>query len=293
MVFSSLPVQALRRLSALHRQTATASSQSAAASCVLRHQSTAAVNSISAEGKVVLVTGGGDGIGSAMVRTFAAAGASVVYTDLNPQSEVVPGAAFIECDVRDRSLIHETVAAVIEQHGHIDVLCNNVGVVLEAGTPLHETSDDAWDHTMAVNLTSYFQFSKAVIPHMLKKGSGCIIQTSSVQGLQSMPGVCSYAASKGAISSLTRNMAVEYATQGIRVNSICPGSIATPMNVKFQEDEGRTMKEAAVSIPMRRVGEMDEIANTALFLASDAASYITGQDLVVDGGLMAMGQWAN
>ena len=255
--------------------------------------SSAAMYDNSLKDKVVLVTGGGDGIGGGMVKAFAASRACVVYCDLTEHADPPAGVHYIPCDVRDRGTIASVVASCIETHGGLHVLCNNVGVVLEAGKPLHETSDDAWDTTMAVNLTSYFQFSKHAIPQMLANGGGCIINTASVQGLQSMPGVCSYAASKGAISSLTRQMAVEYAAQGIRVNAICPGSIATPMNVKFQEDEGRTLEEAAESIPMKRIGGMEEIGATAVFLASQQASYITGQDIVVDGGLMAMGQWTN
>ena len=169
-------------------------------------------------GRVVLVTGGGDGIGGGMVKAFVESGATVVYADIKEHDQPPAAAHYVECDVRDRDSIKEVVAGTIEQHGGLDVLCNNVGVVLEAGQPLHETSDDAWDTTLAVNLTSYFQFSKHAIPHMLEHGGGSIINTASVQGLQSMAGVCSYAASKGAISSLTRQMAVEYATQGIRTH---------------------------------------------------------------------------
>ena len=180
-----------------------------------------AATSLSLDGKVVLVTGGGDGIGGGMVRGFSEAGATVFYCDLKEHTDPPPGATFIHCDVRDRAAISRTVAQVARASGGaVDVLCNNVGVVLEAGTPLHETSDDAWDTTLAVNLTSYFKFSQACIPLMLKNGSGSIINTSSVQGLQSMPGVCAYAASKGAVSSLTRQMAVEYARQGIRASAL-------------------------------------------------------------------------
>ena len=251
--------------------------------------------SFNLDGKVVLVTGGGDGIGGGMVRSFSEAGATVFYCDLKEHASPPTGATFIQCDVRDRAAIANTVAQVARASGGmLDVLCNNVGVVLEAGRPLHETSDEAWDTTLAVNLTSYFKFSQACIPLMLAAGAGCIIQTASVQGLQSMAGVCSYAASKGAISSLTRQMAVEYADKGIRVNSICPGTIATPMAITFALDNGGNIEtDAKRDIPMRRPGEMREIGETAVFLASEHASYITGQDITVDGGMMALGAWAN
>ena len=201
----------------------------------------------------MLITGGGDGIGGGMVRSFSEAGATVFYCDIKEHGDPPPTATFIRCDVQDRAAIAETVSTVATASGGvIDVLCNNVGVVLEAGTPLHETSDDAWDTTLAINLTSYFKFSQACIPLMLAAGGGCIIQTASVQGLQSMPGVCSYAASKGAISSLTRQMAVEYASKGIRINSICPGTIATPMAITFAEDNGGSIEsDAKRDIPMQ------------------------------------------
>lgn len=123
----------------------------------------------------------------------------------------------------------------------MDVLCNNVGVVLEAGIPLHETSDDAWDTTLAVNLTSYFKFAQACIPLMLKNGSGSIINTSSVQGLQSMPGVCAYAASKGAVSSLTRQMAVEYARQGIRAFALVAAIPSRVLSIVCCRGRARTL----------------------------------------------------
>lgn len=151
-----------------------------------------------------------------MVKAFTESGATVVYCDIKEHEQPPAAAHYMPCDVRDRQAISEVVASTVETHGGLHVLCNNVGVVLEAGKALHETSDDAWDNTLAVNLTSYFQFSKHAISHMLDNGGGSIINTGSVQGLQSMAGVCSYAASKGAISSLTRQMAVEYARQGIR-----------------------------------------------------------------------------
>jgi NAD(P)-dependent dehydrogenase (short-subunit alcohol dehydrogenase family) len=179
----------------------------------------------------------------------------------------------------------------------LDVIFNNVGIQpAESYCTAEDTPEEVWDRIMDVNVKSHFLMAKYGIPHIRKRGGGAIINNASVQGLQSMKGVPPYAASKGAVLSLTRQLAVEYAHEGIRVLAICPGTIDTPLvRVALGRDPStyeENLARAAQAHPLGRIGTPDEIANVVLFLASDAASFMTGEYVCVDGGMMAKGAWA-
>ncbi|CAE7758047.1 bacC [Symbiodinium pilosum] len=174
--------------------------------------------------------------------------------------------------------------------GPIDILINNVCVQLEA--PCHEHSLEDWNKTLAIGLTSYFLFSKHCLPHMLEKAHGAIVNIASVQGTQSQPRVPAYAAVKGGVLSLTRQLGVEYASKGIRVNSVSPGTIATPLVEGILQRAGSSREVAGRAYPMKRIGEPSEVSKVVLFLASDDASFVTAENITVDGGIMGLGGWA-
>jgi NAD(P)-dependent dehydrogenase (short-subunit alcohol dehydrogenase family) len=193
---------------------------------------------------------------------------------------------YFSCDAG----VPEQVEAASKAAGPRDILINNVATQPEA--PCHEHSLEDWMRALNVNLTSYFLFSKFCLPHMLKAGKGVIVNMASVQGLQSQPGIPGYAASKGGVLSLTRQLAMEYADKGIRVTAINPGTINTPLVSRILKLRGTTKAQAGAVYPMRRIGEIQEISNAVLFLASDEASFITAESLTVDGGIMGLGGWA-
>ena len=256
--------------------------------------------------KVVIVTGGAKGIGRGICLAFAQAGARVLCADVDeaagrqlPQvARDLSGAIqFERADVavsRDcRALVEKAVSA----WGRVDVLCNNVGIQpVSSYLPAHELAEEMWDRILDVNLKSAFLMTKYCVPLMQKGGGGVIINTASVQGLQSMKGVSAYAASKGGMLSLTRQLALEYAADNIRVLAVNPGTIETPLVVEAAEAEGLDLAEAkkdwARAHPLGRIGQPEDIANVVLFLASDKASFMTGEYVCVDGGLMAQGAWA-
>lgn len=237
------------------------------------------------EGMRVLVTGGAMGIGNGIAEAFAAEGASVIVADITepPNGSVVK---WIRCDASDAKDIEQCCA----QSGHIDILVNNVAVQPEAAC--HEHPLELWNKAIATNLTSYFLFSKYLLPHMLNAGKGVIVNIASVQGLQSQPAIPGYAAAKGGVLSLTRQLGVEYASRGIRVNSVSPGTIATPLVTGILERRGSSAEMAGAVYPMKRIGRIDEIARVVLFLASDEASFIAAENFTVDGGIMGLGGWA-
>jgi len=234
----------------------------------------------------VLVTGGARGIGRGIAAAFAAEGASVIIADIQDSEEPVSTAAFVMCDASSASDIERCCAAI----GPIDVLINNVGVQPEA--PCHEHTLEDWNRCIAVNLTSYFLFAKHLLPHMLEKGKGAIVNIASVQGSQSQAGIPAYAASKGGVLSLTRQLGVEYASKGVRVNSVSPGTIQTPLVTNVLKLRNSSPEQAGEAYPMQRIGQVDEVAKAVLFLASDNASFITAENLTVDGGIMGLGGWA-
>jgi|KNS12BottometaT_FD_k123_29803_2 NAD(P)-dependent dehydrogenase (short-subunit alcohol dehydrogenase family) len=260
--------------------------------------------------KVVVVTGGAKGIGQAICEAFAGEGARVVCADVDEKAgeklaaqelAVSSGGSgeirFVRADVSTSPGCEAAVGAAVSTYGGVDVLCNNVGIQpTDSYLPAHELPEESWDRIIAVNLKSYFLMTRLCIPEMKKRGGGVIINTASVQGLQSAKGVSAYAASKGGILSLTRQLALEYAEDGIRVLAVNPGTIDTPMVEEALDaiggDQEEMRKGMAAVHPMGRVGQPAEIAHAVLFLASDRASFMTGESVCVDGGIMAKGAWA-
>jgi NAD(P)-dependent dehydrogenase (short-subunit alcohol dehydrogenase family) len=256
------------------------------------------------DGKVAIVTGGALGMGRTTAIAFAREGASVTIADVNEEAarsavaEMPAGRGLlVRADVSKGDDARRAVEETVRAFGGVDVLFNNVGIQPpESYRNVEDTPEEMWDRILDVNLKSYFLMAKYAIPEIRKRGGGAIVNNASVQGLQSMPGVPPYAASKGGVLSLTRQMAVEYARERIRVVAICPGTIDTEMvrTAARNEPDGveAALKRYGESHPIGRIGTGDDIANAVLFLASDKASFITGEYLCVDGGYMALGAWA-
>jgi len=247
--------------------------------------------------KVVLITGGASGIGRAAALLFSKEGTTVAIVDIDEpkgqavaQSIVESGgkAVFIRCDVTNSVECRSAVDRVLKEHGKISVLFNNVGIIRRASVV--DTTEEEWDRVMDTNVKSMFIFSKYVIPVMAEAGGGVIINTASGWGIVGGAKAASYCASKGAVVLLTKAMALDHGPQNIRVNCICPGDTETPMLIgearQLGVDEEEFLEEAKQR-PLQRIGKPEEIANAVLFLASDAASYVTGTALVVDGGGLA------
>jgi meso-butanediol dehydrogenase / (S,S)-butanediol dehydrogenase / diacetyl reductase len=239
------------------------------------------------EGKVALITGGGSGIGAATARLMAGGGARIVIVDLNGDAaETVAretnGIAFA-ADVSKRESVEAFVAETVAQFGRIDVLVNNAGVGCFGRTPDLDPAE--WERVIAIDLHSVFYACRAAIPHMTKPG-GAIVNTASISGMGGDYGFTAYNAAKGAVINYTRALAVDHAREGIRVNALCPGLIATPLTAGAKLMPGL---EAAWhdAIPMGRAGTPEEMAEVIAFLASDAASYMTGSIVVADGGRTA------
>ena len=234
-------------------------------------------------GKVAIVTGGGRGIGRACAELFAAEGAKVIVGDIQEAKFDNPGIESVKLDVTSESGWKTFTDEVIKKHGKIDVLMNNAGGV-GSYEPIAEISIDDWKRIIDLNQNSTFYAMRSVIPHMKKAGKGSIINVSSIWGLVSAPGVSAYTASKGAVNLMTKNAALSYVGDGIRVNSIHPGIIETPMIAA--QDAGIT--QAVIdATPMKRLGKPNEIAYGALYLASDESSFTTGTSLIIDGGYTA------
>ena len=241
------------------------------------------------EEKVALVTGAASGIGEACVQRFAREGARVAGFDLNKPAEgsEPEGLLFRIGDVRNEEEVAEVVRETVREFGRLDVLVNCAGVA--GGGPAHLIPGDEWDRVIEVNLRGTYLVCKHALAPMLEAGSGSIINIASIEGLEGTEGGSAYNASKGGVVLLTRNMAIDYGRKGIRVNSICPGFIDTPMmravfgNPGMQEYQRRFTEAHQLG----RIGKPEEIAAAALFLASDDASFVTGHALVVDGGFTA------
>jgi NAD(P)-dependent dehydrogenase (short-subunit alcohol dehydrogenase family) len=249
-------------------------------------------------GKVALVTGSARGIGRGIALRFAREGARVGVLDVNEaECQRVVEAMGADCgialgaDVRDEAQVNRAVERLRERFGVCDVLVNNAAV-MPSGR-LHETSVEDFDRCLSVNLRGTFLVCRAVIPGMLEVGRGSIIHMASVTGIRGLPGTAAYSATKGALIALGRAMSTDYARAGIRVNTVSPGTIDSPMLHNFlaaQRDPDAKRREFDDMHPIGRVGTIEEVANVFVFLASDEASFVTGSNYEVDGGLSSKGE---
>lgn len=254
-------------------------------------------------GRIVIVTGGAAGLGRAICLEFARLGAQVACGDIDQAAGQelltlavgLPGQIhFVHADMGRADGCDRLVEAA-RALGGIDVLCNNVGIQpAKSYVPAHELDDETWDAILTVNLKSYFWMVKRCIPFMKARQGGAIINTASVQGLQSQKGAAAYAASKGGVLSLTRQLALEYAQDNIRVLAVAPGTFDTPLlrEVAKGIPDRNYMKRLAEAYPMKRFGVPEELARVIAFLAGPGASFMTGECVTVDGGIMAQGGWA-
>ena len=238
------------------------------------------------EGKTVIITGSAQGIGKEIAKQFIKAGAKVVISDVNKEmaertaGELGPSAHAIVCNVTNKEEVKKLIADTREKFGSIDVVVNNAGVTRD-GFFMRMKEDD-WDMVLDINLKGTFLVSQAAALAMIRQNSGKIINIASVSGMFGNAGQANYAASKAGVIALTKVMARELADRGINVNAIAPGFIETAMTDKLSAEIKETMKK---HIPMGKMGSVEDVANTALFLASDEARYITGQTVAVCGGL--------
>ncbi|MFZ4825910.1 MAG: SDR family NAD(P)-dependent oxidoreductase [Phototrophicaceae bacterium] len=250
--------------------------------------------------RVALITGAGDGIGAGIAKRFAEEGAMVGVLDIRT-NKVEQTCALINqqggqaiplvVDLRDEDQVNHAIDHFIQTVGRVDVLVNNAAI-MPSGV-LHQTSTEDWNSIFEVNVRGAFFASKAVIPSMLQQGKGCIIHMASVTGILGLPGLAAYSATKGALIALARAMSTDYASKGIRVNSVSPGTIDSPMLHHFlleQKNPDSLRKEFDAMHPIGRVGLIDEVASVCAFLASDDASFVTGANYTVDGGLSVKGQ---
>jgi len=240
--------------------------------------------------RTAIVTGGLGGIGLATARRFAEEGAKVVVADLdddkgNAVAEELEG-LYVRCDVTDPDQVDSMVARTVETFGSLDVAFNNAGISPPDDDSILETGLDAWRRVQEVNLTSVYLCCKAVLPHMRSQGRGSIINTASfVAVMGAATSQISYTASKGGVLAMSRELGVQFAREGIRVNALCPGPVDTPLlRELFAKDPERAARRL-VHIPMGRFAEATEIANAVLFLASDESSFITASTCLVDGGI--------
>jgi meso-butanediol dehydrogenase/(S,S)-butanediol dehydrogenase/diacetyl reductase len=243
-------------------------------------------------GKAALITGGASGMGAATAREFRAAGGGVVIVDLNDRlaaqvaDEIEAGPPVIG-DVSDPGFCSRAVETTLERHGRLDVLVNAAGIIVRADAL--NTSDEQWQRVMDVNVNGVFFMSRAAVGAMKPQGGGAIINFGSIWGGVGAAGVVAYCASKGAVHQITRAMALDHVGDGIRVNAVCPGEVNTPMLASERSEPvtPELMQKLADSVPMGRLAEPVEIARVVLFLASDAASYMTGAMINVDAGYTA------
>jgi NAD(P)-dependent dehydrogenase (short-subunit alcohol dehydrogenase family) len=235
------------------------------------------------DSKVVVITGAASGIGAATAQLFRSEGATVVGVDLN---EVDGVELSITADVTDSDAVEAVYARVREEYRTVDVLFNNAGISPDDDASVLDTSLDAWQRVQDVNLKSVFLCCKHGIPHLLETGGGSVINTASfVAVMGAATSQISYTASKGAVLALSRELGVQFARQGVRVNALCPGPVNTPLLRELFASDPEKAARRLVHLPMGRFAEAREIASAALFLASDDSSYITASTFLVDGGL--------
>jgi len=246
------------------------------------------------ENKVALISGGARGMGAAEARMFAREGAKVVIGDVLEAegrqveaeiNEVGGECLFLRLDVTSESDWQKAVETAVARFGKLDILVNNAGVV--ARGVLEDTTSEEWDRVMNINAKGVFLGTKAAIPEMRKAGGGSIVNISSMSGMVGQPNIQPvYNASKGAVRIFTKSVAVQYAKEGIRVNSVHPGAVDTPMSAERQADP-EAQRETIAHIPLGRTAQPEEVAYGVLYLASDEASFVTGSELVIDGGTIA------
>jgi len=240
--------------------------------------------------KVAVITGAASGIGRATARRFATEGASVVVADFDdvngPEIAKEIDGLFVKVNVADEASVVAMYDQTVEVYGGIDILFNNAGISPADDDSILETGLDAWDRVQRVNLSSVYLCCKHALPHLLARGKGSIINTASfVAVLGSATSQISYTASKGGVLAMSRELAVQFAREKIRVNALCPGPVNTPLLIElFAKDPERAARRL-VHVPMGRFGEPEEIANAVLFLASDDASFVTATTFMVDGGI--------
>ena len=244
------------------------------------------------KGKVALITGAGSGIGKAAALAFAGEGAAVVAvgrredplteTADEMQREAGGDAYYVVGDVTQPDDTSRIVEEAVGRFGRVDILFNNAGGI-RRGLNVTETNEQIWDDLIRANLKGTYLMSRAAIPAMLKDGGGAIVNNASIIALVAAPGLAAYSAAKGAVVSLTRSMALDYAPK-IRVNCICPGLVETPLSYVDRPDFDSRKEDLAKDHPMGRIGAPDDVAGAVVFLASDEAAWITGTTLVIDGG---------
>jgi NAD(P)-dependent dehydrogenase (short-subunit alcohol dehydrogenase family) len=246
------------------------------------------------DGKVALITGGGTGIGAACARVFAQEGAAIVITGRRKDSlekvvkeiERAKGRALaVAGSVTDDAHARSAVAQAVRAYGKLDVLINNAGVIA-FGKALHETDETTWNEMLATNLTGAYRMIKAVVPEMIKTGRGSIVNVSSIASLVGIPMIAAYCASKGGMDALTRGVAMDYAAQKIRCNSVCPGLVDTPMASGLINNPD-ALAQILTAYPLGRPGTPEEVATLILYLASDESSWVTGSVFPIDGGMTA------
>ena len=246
------------------------------------------------DGKVALITGGGTRIGAACARAFAQEGAAVVVTGRRKEvletivkdiGKAKGRALAVAGSVTDGTHAQSAVAQAARTFGRLDVLVNNAGA-LAFGKLLHETDEATWNDMLATNLTGAYRMIKAVVPEMIKAGGGSIVNVSSVASLVGLPMLAAYSASKGGMDTLTRCVAMDYAQQKIRCNSVCPGLVDTPMASGLINDKD-ALAQIMAAYPLGRPGTSEEVAKLVLYLASDESAWMTGSVIPIDGGMTA------
>jgi NAD(P)-dependent dehydrogenase (short-subunit alcohol dehydrogenase family) len=244
------------------------------------------------EGKVALISGGARGQGAVEAKMFAQEGAKVVFGDIRDQEgqqveaqirELGGEATYTHLDVTKEADWRSAVDTAVDRYGKLDILINNAGIAIWKG--VEDTSEEDWDRVMAVNAKGVFLGTKHAIPAMRRAGGGSIVNISSTAGLRGSPGLAAYTASKGAVRLFTKSTAIQYAGDNIRCNSVHPGGVDTPMVQEAPDDSAR--QDARLRTPMRRRAAPEEIAYGVLYLASDESSFVTGSELVIDGGRSA------